>query len=299
MEKNKCINIMLLVGSSFYLSTASSALPKTWNDAIDNYITRKIEAVTVSVPTPPTEEGGSSETKEKKLTTLVVNLDTRVNKLGGELKATNQKFGENLKATNQKLGETKKELTESIINRATVERTRTVEKDGKQVTEMYKQPVTEAVVNLDTRVNKLGGELKATNQKFGENLKATNQKLGETKKELTESIKQTRNNLGDLDKKISSWQNMATRRMENMDKQIAENHKEMKQATAQAVALAGLFQPYNVGKFNITAAVGGYSDQQAIAIGSGYRFSSNIAAKAGVAFSGGDPSWNVGMNFEF
>ncbi|EBV2696038.1 immunoglobulin-binding protein, partial [Salmonella enterica subsp. enterica serovar Poona] len=112
-------------------------------------------------------------------------------------------------------------------------------------------------------------------------------------------IKQTRNNLGDLDKKISSWQNMATRRMENMDKQIAENHKEMKQATAQAVALAGLFQPYNVGKFNITAAVGGYSDQQAIAIGSGYRFSSNIAAKAGVAFSGGDPSWNVGMNFEF
>ncbi|ENY7139036.1 hemagglutinin, partial [Escherichia coli] len=50
------------------------------------------------------------------------------------------------------------------------------------------------------------------------------------------------------------------RRMNSQQRQINENHEEMKRAAAQSAALAGLFQPYSVGKFNATAAVGGYSD---------------------------------------
>lgn len=88
-------------------------------------------------------------------------------------------------------------------------------------------------------------------------------------------------------------------RLDKQQRQINENHKEMKRAAAQSAALTGLFQPYSVGKFNATAAVGGYSDQQAAAVGIGYRFNESVAAKAGVAFSDGDASWNVGMNFEF
>ncbi|ENA6880218.1 YadA-like family protein, partial [Escherichia coli] len=76
-------------------------------------------------------------------------------------------------------------------------------------------------------------------------------------------------------------------RLDSQQRQINENHKEMKRAAAQSAALTGLFQPYSVGKFNATAAVGGYSDQQALAVGVGYRFNEQTAAKAGVAFSDG------------
>ncbi|EFN8797973.1 hypothetical protein D7D82_27235, partial [Escherichia coli] len=79
-------------------------------------------------------------------------------------------------------------------------------------------------------------------------------------------------------------------RLDSQQRQINENHKEMKRAAAQSAALTGLFQPYSVGKFNATAAVGGYSDQQALAVGVGYRFNEQTAAKAGVAFSDGDAS---------
>ncbi|EQZ53780.1 hypothetical protein G983_02225 [Escherichia coli UMEA 3656-1] len=74
--------------------------------------------------------------------------------------------------------------------------------------------------------------------------------------------------------------------MNSQQRQINENHEEMKRAAAQSAALAGLSQPYGVGKFNDTAVVGGYSDKQA-------------AAKADTAFSDGDVSWNVGINWEF
>ncbi|WP_250695165.1 hypothetical protein, partial [Escherichia coli] len=48
-------------------------------------------------------------------------------------------------------------------------------------------------------------------------------------------------------------------RLNSQQRQIRENHEEMKRAAAQNAALAGLFQPYSVGKFNATAALGGYS----------------------------------------
>ncbi|HGX8585741.1 TPA: hypothetical protein ACJIMK_005004, partial [Escherichia coli] len=42
-------------------------------------------------------------------------------------------------------------------------------------------------------------------------------------------------------------------RLDKQQRQINENHKEMKRAAAQSAALTGLFQPYSVGKFNATA----------------------------------------------
>lgn len=44
---------------------------------------------------------------------------------------------------------------------------------------------------------------------------------------------------------------------------------------------------------------GGVRDKQAVAVGVGYRFNEKTAAKAGVATSNGDTSYNVGVNFEF
>ncbi|MEW3208762.1 YadA-like family protein [Escherichia coli] len=107
-----------------------------------------------------------------------------------------------------------------------------------------------------------------------------------------------RNNSHRLDL-TEAWQKMATERMNNMQEQIKENRKELRESAAQSAALAGLFQPYSVGKFNATAAVGGYRDEQAIAVGVGYRFTENVAGKVAVAAGGSSASWNAGVNFEF
>ena len=84
-------------------------------------------------------------------------------------------------------------------------------------------------------------------------------------------------------------------RLDNLD-------NEMKKGFAANAAIAGLFQPYSVGKFNVTAALGGYDSEQAIAIGSGYRFNETFAMKAGVATNTSDfdaVTYNVGVNFEW
>ncbi|MFD0966495.1 YadA-like family protein [Seminibacterium arietis] len=85
-----------------------------------------------------------------------------------------------------------------------------------------------------------------------------------------------------------------------LDRRVNHLETKVERGLAAQSALSGLFQPYNVGKFNLSAAVGGYNSQHAVAIGSGFRFNEKIATKAGVAFtSGGNVSYNVGVNFEF
>ena len=90
-------------------------------------------------------------------------------------------------------------------------------------------------------------------------------------------------------------------RIDQLDSRVNDLDKEVKNGLASQAALSGLFQPYNVGKVNMSAAVGGYKSKTALAVGTGYRFNENIAAKAGVSFSanGGGASYNAGINFEW
>lgn len=79
----------------------------------------------------------------------------------------------------------------------------------------------------------------------------------------------------------------------------AEN-KKLKRGLAAQAALSGLFQPYSVGKANVTAAVGGYQSQSAFAVGVGYRYNEKFATKAGFAFApGGGVAYHAGVNFEW
>lgn len=77
--------------------------------------------------------------------------------------------------------------------------------------------------------------------------------------------------------------------------------KETRNGLAAQAALNGLFQPYNVGKVNVTAALGGYKSATALAVGAGFRATEKFAVKAAVAtptnFKG--LSYNVGVNYEF
>lgn len=91
-----------------------------------------------------------------------------------------------------------------------------------------------------------------------------------------------------------------SQRLDNLDNRVNNLNKDLKRGLASQAALNGLFQPYNVGKLNLTAAVGGYKSQTAVAVGTGYRYNENIATKAGVAFTrGGSATYNVGVNFEW
>lgn len=89
-----------------------------------------------------------------------------------------------------------------------------------------------------------------------------------------------------------------------VDDKLAQ--KANKTDLAATAALSGLFQPYNVGKVNITAALGGYDSYSALAVGAGYRANENFAVKAGVAtgFQRGAEGkrgvmYNIGANYEF
>lgn len=91
-------------------------------------------------------------------------------------------------------------------------------------------------------------------------------------------------------------------RLNGLDKAVSDLRKETRQGLAEQAALSGLFQPYNMGRFNVTAAVGGYKSESAVAIGTGFRFTENFAAKAGVAVgtsSGSSAAYHVGVNYEW
>ena len=86
------------------------------------------------------------------------------------------------------------------------------------------------------------------------------------------------------------------------DGRITALDSKVENGMAAQAALSGLFQPYSVGKFNATAALGGYGSKSAVAIGTGYRVNPNLAFKAGAAINtSGDKkgSYNIGVNYEF
>ena len=118
------------------------------------------------------------------------------------------------------------------------------------------------------------------------NTEAANRELADTKiqNSVAANYAEMKNNFAAVNSRIDNLDN------------------EMKKGFAANAAIAGLFQPYSVGKFNVTAALGGYDSEQAIAIGSGYRFNENFAMKAGVATNTSDfdaVTYNVGVNFEW
>ncbi len=86
------------------------------------------------------------------------------------------------------------------------------------------------------------------------------------------------------------------------DKRVDKLDKKVNRGLASTAALSGLFQPYGVGKFNLSTGVGGYRGESAVALGTGYRFSENVAAKAGISTTVGDSAsamYNASVNFEW
>ena len=120
---------------------------------------------------------------------------------------------------------------------------------------------------------------------------AQDQNIGVNKNNIEKNAEAIKNNYAEMK------QNFAA-----MNTRIDDLDDEMKKGFASQAALAGLFQPYNVGKFNLSVALGGYESEQAMALGTGYRFNENFAMKAGIATDVGGfdhLTYNIGANFEW
>lgn len=140
----------------------------------------------------------------------------------------------------------------------------------------------------------------AVNVRQLKDLAEAHEKLIEQSNEQVEQeLAQMNDNINDRIQEVSS---NTDNRFNTLDQRMNRLDKKMEKGLASQAALNGLFQPYSVGSHNLTMAVGGYKSQQAIAIGTGYRFNRKFAVKAGIAAptSGFNAaSYNVGMNIEW
>ena len=197
--------------------------------------------------------------------------------------------------------------------------------------------IDEAVTNLDGVVNDLHGDLSVTKHTVAENRKDIDknasritdtrnkqvlqnarldnhgERIDANKAVIATNKADIATNKADIaDSKANIITNRANitantaaiathnQRLDHLDNRVNKLDKDLKRGLATQAALTGLFQPYTVGKANFTAAVGGYKSQTAVAIGTGYRYTQNIATKAGVAFTqGGGVTYNAGVNFEW
>ena len=133
-------------------------------------------------------------------------------------------------------------------------------------------------------------------KKINDNQQAIEAKLGgkadaQALNSLNDKVNTFDGRISALDTKVNAF-----------DGRITALDSKVENGMAAQAALSGLFQPYSVGKFNATAALGGYGSKSAVAIGAGYRVNPNLAIKAGAAINtSGDKkgSYNIGVNYEF
>ncbi|MEX5855140.1 hypothetical protein HBA43_06945 [Providencia rettgeri] len=110
------------------------------------------------------------------------------------------------------------------------------------------------------------------------------------------------NRQSQINKNVDNRLNQLDSRVTSLDKRVDSLDNELKRGLASQAALSGLFQPYNVGHFNLSMALGGYESNTALALGSGYRIDESVAVKAGVATNTDDfkgVTYNAAVNFEW
>ena len=184
------------------------------------------------------------------------------------------------------------------------------DKELEDLTETVNKNTTDIATKADkTELEKVSGRVTANETAIAEKADKANVY---TKAQSDERFVKVENNISGLDTttkgldtRLTSAEKSITEhgtRLNGLDKAVSDLRKETRQGLAEQAALSGLFQPYNVGRFNVTAAVGGYKSESAVAIGTGFRFTENFAAKAGVAVgtsSGSSAAYHVGVNYEW
>ncbi|MBC4012728.1 YadA-like family protein [Morganella morganii] len=148
--------------------------------------------------------------------------------------------------------------------------------------------IADATLALEADVAKMDTRISNASKKAGT---ATNVANQNTRHIAEQKVKVEKNTLDILKNRQD---------LRSLENDLRETNERLDNGLAASAALNGLFQPYGVGKLNITAAMGGYQSTQAVAVGTGYRFNENIAVKTGVAYTGSnDVMYNMAFNLEW
>lgn len=139
---------------------------------------------------------------------------------------------------------------------------------------------------------KLGGKVDA--QKLVDletKVKQNQDKVDERLTTVQENYSQLNTQVQSVDSKVGT-----------VNARVNDLNDKVENSMAAQAALNGLFQPYNVGKVSVSAAVGAYGSKSAIAVGAGYRVNPHLAFKGGAAINTSGSrkgSYNLGINYEF
>ncbi|HHF3514491.1 TPA: YadA-like family protein, partial [Haemophilus influenzae] len=199
-----------------------------------------------------------------------------------DLEKTSAAHSENLDKLNQGIEAVENNLNDTV---------KTVQKN------------TEAVTKNAEAVTKNAEAVTKNAEAVSKNAEAVS-KNAELLSKHTDAITKTADLANENSQAIADLKRIANQDLSNIQNKADKSElialsKELKRGLAAQAALNGLFQPYSIGKANVTAAFGGYKKYTAVAIGTGYRFNENFAAKAGVAFTKGSTTYNAGVNFEW
>ena len=246
--------------------------------------------------------------------------NARLDNHGERIEANEAAIDELAKATNESvtnLGNAVSGLDEDLAGTqdAVAENRKDIDKNASRITDTrnkqvlqnarldnHSERITAAEVALDTKADKTELAAKADKTELA-NKADKNSVYSKSETDNKFALKAdnsvVRAQATDINK-LRTDVNAHTKRLDHLDNRVNKLDKDLKRGLAAQAALTGLFQPYTVGKANFTAAVGGYKSQTAVAIGTGYRYTQNIATKAGVAFTqGGGVTYNAGVNFEW
>lgn len=142
----------------------------------------------------------------------------------------------------------------------------------------------ESINNQQASVNQQQSTVNQRQDQWNHQQEGVNTQQQIVNRTLTQQNAQMRNDINSLHNRVDNLDN------------------KMKRGFASQAALSGLFQPYSVGRFNLSTSVGGYESTNALAVGSGYRFNDNVAAKAGVSTNTEDfkgVTYNAAINVEW
>lgn len=128
----------------------------------------------------------------------------------------------------------------------------------------------------------------------------TNQLIGTDESK----IQANQQRLGSLDKKVIS----SEKQIENNTKEIKGLRQDLERmasdingAYADAAAMNGLTEPYNVGSVMVSVGVGHHGNADAVAFGMGERFNEHVTAKAGASLTSSSSTMTTyaGIGYEF
>lgn len=151
-------------------------------------------------------------------------------------------------------------------------------------------------ITLANHAKKINDNQKAIEAKLGGKVDA--QKLVDLETKVDDGLKTVQENYSQLNTQVQSVDN----KIGMVDTRINALDDKVENSMAAQAALNGLFQPYNVGKVSVSAAVGAYGSKSAIAVGAGYRVNPHLAFKGGAAINTSGSrkgSYNLGINYEF